>query len=159
MAETRYATGNLVTTHPMFIIKRTGDYTTALDGDTGRIVIQNADAFTVFNYCITNLPTDGLIQVKKGNYYINNTLPIVNGMTFLGAGISATFLILSNNADCDMFAYNTASHIYFPTWLHMSFDGNKSNNTAGSAIVTNAYVNDVLIFDCFIKSFSDEGIL
>ncbi len=104
-------------------------------------------------------PGGGRIVLLDGIFLIGSPIEIRHNCLIQGQGICATTLALAPGANCNMFEYTqTGSSVGFFALTDLYMDGNKSNNTAGSGLVTNAYLIDVHLKGVMMMKFAERGV-
>ena len=142
-----------------YTLSKQGTLNKLIDNSTNQIKYLGSSAQIAIETALTRMATSGgTLFIKKGQYNVTGGLLLHSMIRIVGEGVNNTTLYLSNGSNRDMFTYATAVNIYFVTFEHLTIGGNSTNNTAGSFLKTNAYVNDILIFDCFIEDFKEYGV-
>lgn len=98
------------------------------------------DTAAALNAIATVASSGGVVRFAAGDYLINATLPLYNGVILQGAGIGATVLKLANGSNVDLVATNgfvgltgggtQGGPSRFGVW-DMALDGNRANNSSG----------------------------
>jgi len=156
-----------------YIVYTDGRRYYAKNGSTGAIELVDSDAAKVIQYAIDKMPLPGgTIFLRAGKYYLSKNIRITKFVNLVGEGVRATELILAPNANSPMITYCIPSSLFTSVAqlmmiAHMKIDGNKSNQTSGTAaIVTRenpddpacAQVADLLVFDVWIANYKGDGI-
>jgi len=134
--------------------KAQADY--VCDGTDDQVEIQAA---------IDGLPAKGgIIHLSEGIFYIGDTIALEgNGyqlgrISLIGSGPESTYLKLEDGVNKDMMKWtDTGSTRYFYEIKEMSLNGNKANNTSGTAIYLDNLA-DVRLENLYIFEFAEDGI-
>jgi len=143
-----------------YIIYKENNRYYAKNGRTGEVEKQDTDAATVIQYAINNLNA-GTVYIKAGTYLISSPITInKSAINIIGEGWG-TLLKLANGANCDLIKIDSSEQdVYLPQLMFLHLDGNKANNTSGSAIHASGtnQIYDVLLFHVNTFSFPDNAL-
>jgi len=148
-----------------YIVFTDGSRYYAKNGSTGIIEYSDADATKVIQYAVDSLQNGGRIFIKRGVYYISNTIVLCNpavvleGESFIDAYTRAerpgTVLALMNNVNKDIIEVTAEKCMI----RNMRLYGNKYYNTAGRGIYEHAgYASDLRLEHLYIIATAQEGI-
>ena len=148
----------------------TNTYYRAIRGSDSAVSFISANASYVVISAMENLPIaksnlkEGEIDFTAGNFTFFSRIEIPNGVSpkFEGAGPEKTILILGNDVNDALFAYDSSTTVVFPQWRDMTLEGNYRNNPCANAysaaIYTNDKILDGLIDNVFIENFQNDSI-
>lgn len=125
---------------PDYVIYKSGSTIYGVKTLDRSTVSSGTDASTVIQAVIDAAETSGLrwIHLKNGTYSIGTTFNINDHLRFTGDGQEQSEFYLANGVNADMIQINsalTAATHYRVSFTDLKFDGNYSNQTAGSIIV------------------------
>jgi hypothetical protein len=148
-----------------YIIFKDGDRYYAKNGRTGMIELSSGDANTVIQYAIDSLPNGGRITLKRGVYYLSDTIVLRNpaivleGESFIDARALAerpgTVLALMDNVNKDMIEVTGEKCMI----RYLRLYGNKYRNTSGRIIYERAgSASDLKLEKLYVIASPRQGI-
>lgn len=121
-------------------------------GDWGVVGDGSTDNATALQSCINAVSAlgGGMIQLPFGVIVVGTTIDVLSNIIICGQGhFAATQLRLAAGANCDVVTMHRSSgsgnsNAFYSGLMHMSVDGNRSNQTPGAffngvTVVTNPY--------------------
>jgi len=143
-----------------YIIHQDGTVAIAVDGNTGKEVSRNTDAYIVIAYCLTQLATGGHVHIKHGTYTIDTALAPASWTWISGDGQNRTILFLEAETVINMIYADGKDHVRISD---LTIDGNQANQTDGGSSDTQCGIlitdsDSWLIDNCEIKNATEVGI-
>jgi len=138
------------------IIFKDGDYAVAINGTTGQVIARSVNHSSVIQEAIDRLPNGGTIFIRRGTYYIYNTITIYRKkVALIGEGWRVSRLILKNNTDMihvegTAFTDEDVAGIIL---MHLDIYGNAEEGYSGNAIVLKNFIKDCIIAYNYIRQF------
>jgi len=151
-----------------YIIYISGSHYKAIDGNTGNHISNSTNLSTVINAALAGIGTSwgGLIYFKPGDYTLDATIDLstYEGISFCGPGLSHNDgpcrIRLANSVNDDMF-YSSPAALTSQSLTFQDFmiNGNKTNNTGGSAINLTSNSQSNYINNIFVNNCENSGII
>ncbi len=91
-----------------YIVYQDGGTIKAKNSTTGKVQFEGTDADSVIQSAINQLTNGGKVLIKRGDYYIDNTITVKNRVSIAGEGGEAT--VLDPTANVSVFTIGAGTH-------------------------------------------------